>query len=354
MSNTSVNTTPKATPRLIFINLLIVVFIIMNYFYISELFGSVSTPFISNDDFALVFGFTLLVFTFFSILAGSIPAFVAGFLGELLFQLASYGRIYLDWCLVVAIFGLVAGIYKYKPLKYQNKKDILFTFFVIIADCFIVMLFVISSHLLLYTPSLQSSSIFINFGLKFFIGSVLSTLLPVPILLIIYDISLASKERHLYYLLLTHHPVDASDHTFYFQFGRTKIYLCSRCSGIVLGVIMANFFVYLLQKISDTQFSPEIALLIVIIFPIPGLLDWGTQKLQYRKSTTGSRLFTGFIIGVAAYFISLTGEYYFLTLIITTVYFSILFLLMFIGQRRMIKEINRELNQEVEEDYDLS
>ena len=234
-------------------------------------------------------------------------AFIAGFLGELLFQLANYPSVYLDWCFAVALFGLMAGIYKYKPLRYQKVSNILFTLFVIIIDSLFVMFFIISSHILRYTPTLQFNTILINFGFKFFLGALLSATFAVLILLIIYDRVLASTERHLYYLLLTHHDLSASDHTFYFQFGRTKIYLCSRCSGIVLGVIMSIFFTYLIQQIFDTHFSSEIALFVVIIFPIPGLIDWGTQKLLLRKSTTESRLFTGFIIGVAAHFISLTA-----------------------------------------------
>jgi len=123
MSKNSIDRKPKITLRLIFVKILVVVFIIMSYIYVSESFGSsISTPFIGINEFSLVFGVSLLVFTFFSILSGPIQAFIAGFLGELLFQLASpsYNTIYLEWCLVVAIFGLIAGIYKYKPLKYPS------------------------------------------------------------------------------------------------------------------------------------------------------------------------------------------------------------------------------------------
>ena len=141
-----------------------------------------------------------------------------------------------------------------------------------------------------------------------------------------FDKIFASKEQHLYYMLLTHHPISASDHTFYFQFGRTKIYFCSRCSGMVIGIILSVFFTHLYQLIVNPQFSSELALMVIIICPIPGLIDWGTQKLLLRTSTTESRLFTGFIIGIALHFISFTREYYFFTLVIITVYFGIFFL----------------------------
>jgi len=349
----SVDKKPKITLRLIFVNVLVVVFIIMSYIYISESFGSISTPFIGNNEFSLVFGISLLVFTFFSILTGPIQAFIAGFLGELIFQLAFYNSVFLDWCLIVAVFGMVAGIYKYKPLKYQKIKSILYIYIVLIIDSIVVMLLVISSQIFLYSPSLQLEMVIINFGYKFFLQALFSAIIIVPILLILYDEVFATTESDLYYLLLTHHPASASDHTFYFQFGRTKLYLCSRCSGMVIGIIMSIFFTHIVQQIIDTQFSSEVALFIIIIFPIPGLIDWGTQKLLYRTSTTESRLLTGFIIGVAAHFISFTGEYYFFSLLIVLIYFSVLVILIFFGQKKLVRELNKELTQKPTEEFDF-
>jgi uncharacterized membrane protein len=122
---------------------------------------------------------------------------------------------------------------------------------------------------------------------------------------------------------------------------------------MVIGIIMSIFFTHIVQQIIDTQFSSEVALFIIIIFPIPGLIDWGTQKLLYRTSTTESRLFTGFIIGVAAHFISFTGEYYFFSLLIVLFYFSVLVILIFFGQKKLIRELNKELTQEPSEELDF-
>jgi len=357
MNANSIDRKPKITLRLIFVNILVVVFIIMSYIYVSESFGaSISTPFIGINEFSVVFGMSLLVFTFFSILSGPIQAFIAGFIGELIFQLAEaeiYSTIYFDWCFIVGIFGFIAGIYKYKPLKYQKIKSIIYTFLVLVFDSVIVMFLLILSQVLFYSSSLQFEILIINFGYKFILQAIFSAVIIVPILLFIYDKALASKERHLYYLLLTHHPVSASDHTFYFQFGRTKIYLCSRCSGMIIGIILSVFLTDLVQSILNVKFSSELALFIIIVFPIPGLIDWGTQKLLFRKSTTESRLFTGFIIGVALHFISFTGEYYFLTLFIVPFYFSILVILIFLGQKKLVRELNKELTYEPSEELDI-
>ncbi|MHA2288576.1 MAG: DUF2085 domain-containing protein [Promethearchaeota archaeon] len=349
----SIEKKKKFTLRLTFVNIIIVVFIVMSYFYVSETFGSISTPFVNNSGFSLVFGVSLLLYTFFSILAGPIKAFIAGFWGEFLFQLASDNNILFDWCIIIALYGMLAGLYKYKPLKYKKIRNVFYTILILVIDSVMVMLSITIFQVIIYSSVLQFELLFINFGFKFFLEALLSVIIIVPFMLIIYDKFLATKERDLYYLLLTHHEVSASDHTFFFQFGRTKVYFCSRCSGMVIGVILSIFFVDLVQSIFNPQFSSEVALLITIIFPIPGLIDWGTQKLRLRTSTTGSRIFTGFIIGVAAYFISFTGEYYFLTIIIVTFYFVVLIILIFFGQRILIREVKKELTPDPTEDFDF-
>ena len=97
-------------PRIIFLNLLISMFIIISYVYIAESFGSISTIFIESQEFILRFGFTLLLFTFLSVLAGSLHGLIDGFIAEFIYQLAFYNQIYFEWCLIVAILGLLIGL----------------------------------------------------------------------------------------------------------------------------------------------------------------------------------------------------------------------------------------------------
>ena len=353
MSIDSNENKPSSFIRTIFVKVITVFFIFMSYLYTSESFGSVSSPYIGTTSFSIVFSVSLLIFTFFSVLSGPLPAFIAGFLGELVYQIAFYHTIYLDWCFIVAIFGSLAGIYKYKPLKYQNIKKIFYSIVILVINSLIATILVVTATMLFHPGELPLTELFSNFGLKFFFQTLTSVIISVPILLIIFDKIFASKEQHLYYMMLTHHPISASDHTFYFQFGRTKIYFCSRCSGMVIGIIISIFFTHLFQLIVKPQFSSELAFIIIIIFPIPGLIDWGTQKLLFRTSTTESRLFTGFIIGIALHFISFTGEYYFFTLILITVYFCIFFLFFYFGQKKLLKELNKELNPVSPEDFEL-
>ena len=339
--------------RTIFVKIITVFFIFMSYIYTSESFGSISWPYIGINSFSIVFNLSLLIFTFFSVLSGPFPAFIAGFLGELVYQVAFYQTIYLDWCFIVAIYGFLAGIYKYKPLKYHDIKKILYSVVILVINSFIAIFLVITATMLFHHSSLPLEELFSNFGFKFLFQTLLSVIILVPILLAIFDEIFASKEQHLYYMLLTHHPVSASDHTFYFQFGKTKIYFCSRCSGMIIGIILSVFFTHLFQIIINPQFSSELAFIIIVVFPIPGLIDWGTQKLLLRTSTTESRLFTGFIIGIALHFISFTREYYFFTVILITVYFSIFFLFFYFGQKRLLKELNKELNPVSPEDFEV-
>lgn len=339
--------------RLIFVNIFIEVFIIMCYFSISELFGSISSFFIFNIEFSVTFGITLLLFTFFSILAGPIHGFVSGFIGELLYQLTFYSSIQLNWIIVIALYGLICGYYKYKPLKYQNRRKLFYTIIILAIASIFVSVVITLSQLISDSGTQNFNMVLINYGVKFLVQSLISTVFLVPLLLFIYDKFLGIQERHIYHLFLTHHPLSASDHTFYFQFGRTKIYFCSRCSGMILGGIISIFFTHLIDLLFNFRLSPEIALIGIICIPIPGLIDWGTQRLLLRKSTTTSRIITGFIIGVGLHLINFTYKYYFITITILIVYFSILFLLMYIGYKKQMKSFREDLISISDEEYNI-
>ncbi|UCC19711.1 MAG: DUF2085 domain-containing protein [Promethearchaeota archaeon] len=337
--------------RRVFLNLLIIAFIVISYVYISEPFGSISTIFIVSQEFSMQFGITLLIFTFFSILAGPLQGFISGFLGEFLFQLAFYEILYLEWCFIIAILGLLTGIYKYHPLKYHDLTRVLYTFITLIIISFIISGLIIGIEYLLYLDQFSTEIIFI-FGLKYLLQASISILITIPALLFIYDKILAKDKKHLYYMILTHHPLSASDHTFYLKFGRTKIYFCSRCSGVIIGGLVALFSTYLIQKIYQVEFNAELALILCIILPLPGIIDWGTQRLLLRTSTTESRLFTGFIIGTALHYMSFTYKYYFFTLLILTIYFTIFFILVYLGHKKELRLLKEESDKiSVEEEY---
>ncbi len=327
--------------RKIFLNLFINLFLISSYFFFSVNFGSISTIFINNPEFLIQFGVTLFIFTLFSIGAGSIHGFTAGFIGEYLYQLAFYNAIYFNWMLIIGIFGAICGMYKYKPLKYHEGLKVYYTFINLMIASFIAMLLIIIFYFT-FNNNLNLEDIILNYGLKFLIQSIISILFFIPILLIVYDKILAGKERHIYHEILTHHPLSAKDHTFRLTFGRTHVYFCTRCSGFVIGVLFSMFITTLLFLIFDFEISAEMAILFCIILPIPGLIDWGTQRMLLRTSTTESRLLTGFIIGLALHFISYTQKYVLFLFFLIILYFSIFFILMYFGNKKEMKRLEEE------------
>ena len=322
----------------------------MNYFYISEILGSISSPFVLNEGFSVQFSFSLLLFGLLSILAGPLPGVISGFLGELIYQMAIYHEIFIDWCFLVALIGLVCGIYSYKPLKYHEGMKVYYTFLILVILSFVLMFLIFTFQITIYQNPEELDLIFIGYGFKFLVQSLISLIFPLPLLLIIYDKALSSNERFIYNLFLTHHPINASDHTFYLEFGRTRIYFCTRCSGVIIGILLSTFFFHVVELIYNMIITPELALLLCCILPIIGIVDWGTQKLQYRKSTTFSRLLTGFLIGLAMNLISYTAQYYLLLLIIITVYFVLFFFLVYLGSRKEMKKFRQELDPLSEND----
>ena len=332
----------KNYSRLVFLNLLISLFIVISYVYISEAFGAISTIFIESQELVLRFGFTLLLFTFLSVLAGPIHGLIDGFIAEIIYQVAFYNQIYIEWCLIVGILGFLIGLYKYKPLKYSERIKLFYSFLTLVISSLIVTGIIITIQALFYPGQFILETLIINYGFKFFSQALISIVFVVPILLVLYDKVFAASEKHLYYMFLTHHPVSASDHTFYLKFGRTKVYFCSRCSGVILGGLSSLFLTYLLERIFNARVSSEIALIIIIVLPIPGLVDWGTQRLLLRKSTTGSRLFTGFILGSALHFMSFTYKYYFFTVLILISYFTVFFVLVYFGHKREMRLLRDE------------
>ena len=317
----------------------------MCYFYISELYGAISTPYIQSNEYSIIFGVSLLLFTFFSILVGQYLASIAGFLGEFIFQLAIYENLYWDWIIFIAIYGFICGLYKYKPQKYSAVMKIYYTFLLLLVLSFIYMLIVPVMQILWYSPSLSFEELFINYGFKFLTQGLVSTVFIVPILLFLYDKLLASEEREIYNIFLTHHPLTAKDHTFYLDLGKTRFYFCSRCSGLVIGALFSVFVTHIFELIYFRPFNAEISFIICIITPLIALGDWGTQRLLLRKSSTESRLITGFLLGVAWRLLLYTEKYYFIMMIIIVIYFGIMFFLIYLGNRKMVKQVSNDLDQ---------
>ena len=329
--------------RKIFLPLFILEFIIISYYYFSEAFGSISTIYVQGNGFSIHFGVTLLLFVFFSYLGGAEQGFLGGALGELFYQLVNYEMIHFEWCLIVGLLGLLSGLYKYKPLKYTDADKTYYTFLSVLITSGIISGVIMLTQLL-FAPSLRLKTILIDYGFKFFFEAFISIVFIVPILLICYDRIFAKREKYIYELFLTHHPIYESDHTFHLKFGRTYFYFCSRCSGVLIGAITSAFFIELIQKIFNIPFNAELAVILCILLPIPSVIDWGSQSFGVRTSNTRLRLFTGFFLGMGLNLLAYTRRYYFFMVIIVGLYFFLVVLLMYLGKRRSSKK-NEEENK---------
>ena len=159
-----------------FLSVLKIFFIVMCYFYISEIYGAISTPYISEEPYNVIFGGALLLFTFFSILAGKYLSLISGFLGEFTFQFVFYENIYWDWVIYVAVYGFICGFYQYKPLKYREGMKLYYTFLLLIITSFIFMIAITLSQVIWYENPLGFEYIFINYGFKFLTQCLISTI----------------------------------------------------------------------------------------------------------------------------------------------------------------------------------
>jgi len=316
------------------------------YYYISINFGSILQQFLENPIFSIQFNFSVFVFAILSNLLGWKIGLLGGIIGEFLYHLSYFpdNSVYFEWVILVGVMGILFGIYKYKPLKYQEGTTKIFSnFLIFIASSFILL--ILTTFLATINSNLDLELILINFGFKLFMDIIISVVFITPILIFIIDKIFSSNEREIYNALLTHHDYSNADHTFMIKFGRTEVYFCSRCSGMIISIVFSSFLVILYENITNTPFSQEIALYSCIILPIPGLIDWCTQKLKYRKSTTNKRLFTGFLLGMSLYLLAYTRDYILIMTIIIIIYFSIFFLVFYIGQKKEIKSIQNSLDQ---------
>ncbi|MFX1239318.1 MAG: DUF2085 domain-containing protein [Promethearchaeota archaeon] len=335
----------KGVVRFIFINLLISLFILMVYFYLSEAFGAISSFYLSSSTFTIDIVVSIIALVFLSVLAGPIHGTIAGFFGELLIELAFYPQVDYFWCILLAILGLMSGLYRYNPESSKKLKRLYYTFFALLFACFFTSILFLIAQIIVYSNLIDLYSLFIDYGFRFFFQLLVSVLIFVPLLLIVYDRVFSFKDNDIIHDFLTHHPKtqEGIQHAFYFKFGRTRIFLCSRCSGVVLGVIFSFFFFHVVEAIYNFRISAEYAIILCSLFPIPCFIDWGSQKLLYRKSNTKYRLFTGIMVGIAVYLIQYTRIYALILLIVLVLYFSILFLLFYFGQKKAFRLYQEEL-----------
>ena len=113
--------------------------------------------------------------------------------------------------------------------------------------------------------------------------------------------------RYFLFLIAAHHPKEKLDHTIHVKLGQKNFYLCSRCTGIALG--MATIFGAALfsATLPAQYYIPVIGLL-----PLFAVADWFTQSARLRKSNSGLRLGSSFMLELSeglGFLLLFTGVY---------------------------------------------
>ncbi|MHA1378614.1 MAG: DUF2085 domain-containing protein [Candidatus Helarchaeota archaeon] len=130
------------------------------------------------------------------------------------------------------------------------------------------------------------------------------------------------KLKNFFSLLLSHHTEEFYNRTFTISIRNKEIHLCARCSGVILSFIAALIFTFMTQ----IKLDPVCSLVTAILFVIPVLIDWGTQKLGYRESKNSIRFITGSFLGVGIALLRYTYPLQWLPFIFIAMYLVIFFI----------------------------
>ncbi len=173
-----------------------------------------------------------------------------------------------------------------------------------------------------------------------------STILYIPLVIVIAVILARLRQpREFYSQVLTHHPWEDRDHTISIRFGGLRVFFCTRCSGMVLGVIG----ILIVSDIFSFIIAPEIAILLCIFLPAPGLFIWSGQKFGFWKDKTWSRILNGILLGVSIFMLTMTRPFFLEMTLILAIYFVIFYAVMFGGtyyqRKKLLAEVEETLRK---------
>lgn len=151
----------------------------------------------------------------------------------------------------------------------------------------------------------------------------------------------------LYLEILTHHSLEEDDHTVVIRLGKVRIYLCTRCSAMVFGVIFSFLCSILFFRDLGLEVNLVASFWMGVFLPLLPLMDWGFQALHIRKANTVSRLITGFILGFSMQLIPFAMAYSFYYFIIVVSYFLVFGLMYYFRIQISRKRAENESLQEM-------
>ncbi|MHA1110076.1 MAG: DUF2085 domain-containing protein [Promethearchaeota archaeon] len=289
----------------------------------------------------------LLVLVVFGNIAGPIAGGIGALLGDLVYQLATIKRVRPEYLLIAVLLGAGSGIFRFNKDETLKQMKVMKLFYSLVGASLVSLGFMFLIAWIRY-PTINwdleiGKALQFNY-IQFFFSELLTYLFFGPLLIALIDRVLrwaSNPEGIAYRFFFTHHYEEQADHAIPLDFGGYQFFVCTRCSGTVSGIIFMVFIDYsMLQFFGYEIINPTVALIFCIVFTLPALADWGTQKMQYRTSNDIIRLITGLFLGAAIHLLVLAMEQYVVAvIIILVVSFTAFFIMFFLGNRRLRKMI---------------
>jgi len=299
----------------------------------------------------------LLVLVVFGNIAGPIAGGIGALLGDIVYQLATVKTIRPEYLLIAVLLGAGSGIFRFNKDETLKQMKVMKYFYSLVGASLISLGIMFLIALIRY-PSINwdleiGKALQFNY-IQFFFSELLTYLFFGPLLIALIDRVLrwaSNPEGIAYRFFFTHHYEEQADHAIPLDFGGYQFFVCTRCSGTVSGIIFMVFIDYsMLQFFGYEIIHPTVALILCIVFTLPALADWGTQKMQYRTSNDIIRLITGLFLGAAIHLLVLAMEKYVVAvIIILVVSFAAFFTMFFLGNRKLRKFIMESMKKPVDE-----
>lgn len=102
----------------------------------------------------------------------------------------------------------------------------------------------------------------------------------------------------------------AHNHWFTIRVLGREVRLCARCSGYVLGLLVAMALNGLIGSQIFSSLPVNLQFKVCLMTLLPLAVDWLTQSWGWRKSNNGLRLLTGAVLGTGVFLFSLVDSAY--------------------------------------------
>ncbi|MHA1144533.1 MAG: DUF2085 domain-containing protein [Candidatus Helarchaeota archaeon] len=163
------------------------------------------------------------------------------------------------------------------------------------------------------------------------------------------------------YGFCSHHRKGHEDyyaHTIRLKVGSHETRLCARCTGIYLGFILTTIFFIIfgfsilpLPGLRQTLPIGAInTVILMIIFSLPMIIDWGVQKLTWyaRESTNTRRVITGFCLGIGLSLFQFTWDVYLFSIMFMGLYTVMMLIITKLGHVKRDKKEKENLSSSEE------